>query len=236
MTSYFTTQLWAFYNSASLLGEVCKESRDIFPTEPILEFSPHVLWVNQNLETIGIEDVRLLQADLNFSASENHTRYVIILHADKLTEQAQHALLKLLEEPGQYTQIILATDKPQKLLTTIRSRCVEKVFSNKNASQQAEKESEEVLKQFDSWCNLRVSQVISAAEQFKKRDQAKSVLEKVSKALRIKRMPKLTGAELHKTEKQLRNCVNALELLGKNIHTQLVMEDLFFTLNNLEAS
>ena len=42
-----------------------------------------------------------------------------------LTTEAQNALLKLLEEPPSHAVIILATQRRQKLLPTVRSRTVE---------------------------------------------------------------------------------------------------------------
>ena len=236
MTTYLTSQIWAFPNPINIQADVCKASRDIFPTEFITANSSHVLWINLELATIGIEAVRVLQAELSFSGSENHTRYAVILQADQLTEQAQHALLKLLEEPGEYTQIILATSKPQRLLATIRSRCIEQVFSNDQGGLANSHQHEKALEMFDSWLGLRLSEAVTAAEQFKKRDQAKEALENVCRALRLDRMPKSTGSTLHSTHGQLQLCLDALELLGKNINPQLLMEDLLFSLNNLEEN
>ncbi|HVQ29286.1 MAG TPA: DNA polymerase III subunit delta', partial [Vicinamibacteria bacterium] len=43
--------------------------------------------------------------------------------AHRMTEQAQNALLKSLEEPPATSHVFLVTSAPQMLLTTIRSRC-----------------------------------------------------------------------------------------------------------------
>ena len=47
----------------------------------------------------------------------------IIENADHMTEQAQNALLKTLEEPPSYGAIILTAENPGMLLETVRSRC-----------------------------------------------------------------------------------------------------------------
>ncbi|PIY80502.1 MAG: hypothetical protein COY80_02530 [Candidatus Pacebacteria bacterium CG_4_10_14_0_8_um_filter_42_14] len=235
MTTYLTSQLWTFSNQENIQTETCEVSKAIFPLEPITASSPHALWINLEQETIGIEVMRILQEELGFSASASHTRYVIILQADQLTDQAQHALLKLLEEPGKNTQIILATSKPQRLLATIRSRCIEQIFASNDKSQKTSKGYREGLETFDSWQSLRLSQAVIMAEKYKKRDEAKETLERVCLAIRLERMPKTSDSTLHATQSQLQFCLGALELLGKNIHPQLVMEDLFFRLNNLEG-
>ena len=47
----------------------------------------------------------------------------VISFADRLNENAANALLKTLEEPSEKTLFLLVTDKPEALLTTVRSRC-----------------------------------------------------------------------------------------------------------------
>lgn len=49
-------------------------------------------------------------------------KVLIIWHADKLNREAQNKLLKTLEEPEAKTLILLITDTPENLLTTINSR------------------------------------------------------------------------------------------------------------------
>ena len=39
--------------------------------------------------------------------------------------EGQNALLKILEEPPSYGVFIILSDNPEKLLTTVRSRCTE---------------------------------------------------------------------------------------------------------------
>ena len=57
------------------------------------------------------------------SISVEHKIY-IIPDANKMTEQAQNALLKTIEEPPSYAVILLLTDNLNALLPTIQSRCV----------------------------------------------------------------------------------------------------------------
>ena len=52
---------------------------------------------------------------------------------DDLTEQAQNALLKSLEEPPEYVTFILLSNHVHALLPTIRSRCVQLRFGRVSA-------------------------------------------------------------------------------------------------------
>ena len=73
---------------------------------------------------ILIEDIRNVEPFLALRADEGETKLVIILEADRMMEEAANAFLKTLEEPPPQTVIILITEQPSRLLTTILSRCV----------------------------------------------------------------------------------------------------------------
>ncbi len=72
----------------------------------------------------GREDrgVRDLVGELSLMPVEGGARVAIVERAERMTEDAQSALLKTLEEPPARTTIILCTDDEQRVLPTIRSR------------------------------------------------------------------------------------------------------------------
>lgn len=76
--------------------------------------------------TIPIEAIRELRSFVKLKIprlENNHIgRLIIIEHAHRLTNEAQNALLKLLEEPPAGTAIILTAHHEEALLPTIRSR------------------------------------------------------------------------------------------------------------------
>lgn len=72
---------------------------------------------------IKIDEIRKLQQGAYLTAFEAKHRICIIKYADRMTEQAQNSLLKMLEEPPLNTIFILLTDNVFGLLSTIRSRC-----------------------------------------------------------------------------------------------------------------
>lgn len=84
---------------------------------------PDFWQVDASEETsIGIDDVRKLQTKLLQTANQGGARVAIIRPADKLTEQASNAILKVLEEPPQNMFWLLAVSQPEQLLPTLRSR------------------------------------------------------------------------------------------------------------------
>ncbi|MCK9440317.1 MAG: hypothetical protein M0Q13_02735 [Methanothrix sp.] len=74
-------------------------------------------------DTIKIDDIRLLQKEAILKPFNAKYRIIAINYADRMTEQAQNSLLKILEESPKKTIIFLITDNIFGLLTTIRSRC-----------------------------------------------------------------------------------------------------------------
>lgn len=75
--------------------------------------------------SIGIEDIRIqLIDDVSIKPYTGPYKIYILNEAEKLTLQAQNALLKTIEEPPAYAVILLLTSNADSLLPTISSRCV----------------------------------------------------------------------------------------------------------------
>jgi DNA polymerase III delta' subunit len=72
----------------------------------------------------GDRGVRDLLADLALMPVEGGARVAVIAAADRMTEDAQSALLKTLEEPPAGAVLLLCASDEERLLPTIRSRCV----------------------------------------------------------------------------------------------------------------
>ena len=79
--------------------------------------------------SIKIDQIRTLQQELSLRPLEGSYKICLIDGAEHFTIGAANALLKTLEEPQPGTLIILLTNRPEKLLPTIRSRCQHLPFS-----------------------------------------------------------------------------------------------------------
>lgn len=75
--------------------------------------------------SIGVEDIRgQLNSTVDIKPYSSPYKIYIMNEAEKMTVQAQNALLKTLEEPPEYAIILLLTTNVESLLPTILSRCV----------------------------------------------------------------------------------------------------------------
>lgn len=85
---------------------------------------PYLIWMEPEKDSISIDVIRRLQSALirSVPGTNSTRRAVLILGAQKLTREAQNALLKSLEEPPVDTVFVLCVDNLHNLLSTVVSR------------------------------------------------------------------------------------------------------------------
>lgn len=71
----------------------------------------------------GIDTIREIIKQSQFTPFESDCRVWVMDECQKMTGDAQNALLKILEDTPSHVYFILCTTDPQKLLSTIRGRC-----------------------------------------------------------------------------------------------------------------
>jgi DNA polymerase III gamma/tau subunit len=72
----------------------------------------------------GIDMVRDIRSVMNLAPISGEVRVWLIDEAHQLSGAAQNAILKILEDTPSHVYFILATTEPEKLLKTIRTRCM----------------------------------------------------------------------------------------------------------------
>ncbi|MDE5598188.1 MAG: DNA polymerase III subunit delta, partial [Lachnospiraceae bacterium] len=87
---------------------------------------PDIIFVSHDKpNTIGVEDIRAqINNDIAIKPYSSPRKVYIMNEGEKMTVQAQNALLKTLEEPPEYAVILILTANVDSLLPTILSRCV----------------------------------------------------------------------------------------------------------------
>lgn len=73
----------------------------------------------------GIDTIREIRANSGYKPLEGENRCWILDEAQKLTSDAQSALLKILEDTPSNVYFIICTTEPQKILDTIKSRSIQ---------------------------------------------------------------------------------------------------------------
>lgn len=93
--------------------------------------NPDLIFVGQDdgKNTIGVETVRSLQESMATAPEYAARKVYIIKNAETMTQQAQNAFLKTVEEPPEYAIIILICSNISLLLETVRSRIIRVDFA-----------------------------------------------------------------------------------------------------------
>lgn len=84
-----------------------------------------ILVQHEKPNSIGVEDIRnRINGDMMIKPYSSPYKIYIVNEGEKMTVQAQNALLKTLEEPPSYGIIMILTTNLETMLPTILSRCV----------------------------------------------------------------------------------------------------------------
>lgn len=105
-------------------GEPCQECHSCKQT--LSANQPDIIRVtHEKPNSVGVEDIRTqINADIAIKPYSSPRKIYIMNEGEKMTVQAQNALLKTLEEPPEYAVILILTTNVNALLPTILSRCV----------------------------------------------------------------------------------------------------------------
>lgn len=105
-------------------AEPCQECRSC--KQALSANQPDIIKVlHEKPGTISVDDIRAqINNDVAIKPYSSPYKVYIVNEAEKMTPQAQNALLKTLEEPPEYAVILLLTANVNSLLPTILSRCV----------------------------------------------------------------------------------------------------------------
>ncbi len=158
--------------------------------------------IERDIETkgahsIGIEDVKNMQKKIFLKPFKSKTKAIVIEESHLLTNEAQNALLKVLEEPPMHTILLLTADTKEAFLPTIISRCkVIELEEEKVAI--SEKELAEYRDFINNLPKLSIGERLKKAETLAK-DKEKGV-EWISKLILVARENALNNVILGRSE------------------------------------
>lgn len=131
-------------------------------------------------KSIKIEQIRDLQARILEKPISSNKKVYIIDDADTMTEESQNCLLKTLEEPPEYAMIILIASNENRMLQTIKSRCVIIRFedlTNEEISQILHTNDQDIIR----LCEGSVAKADTISEKREMFAQLKNIVDYLSK-------------------------------------------------------
>ena len=150
---------------------------------------PDILWIEPESKGRRIKIDRIrdeLIPRLAQSSYGGGWKAAVLIQADRLTDDASNAFLKMLEEPPGSSLVLLLTDTPQYLLPTIVSRCHRLLLA------------EEEPDRLESWrapllAVLREDLVEDALDAMAQAGRMKTLLDDIRKAVEKEEPPEISG-------------------------------------------
>lgn len=206
------------FTSTLIIAPTRKLQEEIGEKKLGISFAAHPdLLVIDESPSISIETARNISVWLTSRPYASKKKTVVIFGAERLTIPAQQALLKTLEEPPTYAQIILTTSNVYTLLPTIQSRCV--VIKTDPSLDSSEYEHSSLT------LPLTYKEIFALSEELGK-DRVIALEWCMSKiqALHHAVLSHPTSVLLT----QLRAIQRTLHLLKHNVNTKLAIESMYF--------
>jgi DNA polymerase-3 subunit delta' len=120
---------------------------------------------------VRIAQIRALQAALRLRANEGERKVALIADAEWLNQEAQNALLRLLEEPPPGTTLVLVAAGAAGLLATVRSRCQKVAFRpgrpERLVAEDAAEPVRETARRLEALAGAGLADVLDWAEEYR---------------------------------------------------------------------
>lgn len=175
--------------------------------------------------SIKIDQVRDLKRLLSLKPYYAPPKIALIPEAEKLTFEAQGALLKLLEEPPGETIFVLTTAQAENLLPTIVSRCQMINLPPESEISLTEEEIKNYQEELAKILKSSPGERIKFTEQIKSREEAEKFCQ-IQLFLWRERLLKNPTTE---NTKVLREIQKTLKYLAANVNPRLALENLLLS-------
>lgn len=213
--------------SDSGVGLSMEELKNILNLDTKIEISNHNLksiQLTEDKSSIGIKEIEFLN-EWAYTRSEN-LKIAVVYSAEKMTREAQNAILKVLEEPGSNTLIVLITKNENSLLNTVRSRC--KIVKTGDFLKDTE------ISEFSEWFVSKHNNIPSFKEFNKKiNDLPTNDLQKIIEDIRNKIIEKYRAEE---GIRDIENMIELLEIVELGVQNRISEKAIISTLHSFLAN
>jgi len=219
---------YSFLISSKDINKALEFSKKICKENNIDNFDITIL---EPEKATGIGDVRILQEKILFKPLMGKQKAVVLNASKGISQEAQNALLKVLEEPPANTFIFLVVLNKDVVLPTIISRC--KIIDLNNQVILSKEETREFEEKFSELLKSSLSKKLKLAESLAKdRDSALEWLGKIILGARAKMINLETdrNGSLNYQKKITVLQKRYIELKNSNANLRLGLEELFLSI------
>lgn len=185
--------------------------------------------ITTDTPSIGIEIIRDMQKGIFFKPFKGEKKIIIIKQAEKLTQEAQNALLKILEEPPLHTFFFLSATAEQAFLPTILSRCKVVVLEEENVLSTPEEEKQ-LYSEYRLLMSNNIGAKLSLAEKLATdREKSRLWIEKMISVLHQKLIE--NSQDSREVAKVLYSLQETYQILQTtNVNLRLLLEHTFLNM------
>ena len=196
-----------------------------------LENNPDFIFLSAKETSIGIDQIREMQKNLVLKPFVEKQKICLISEAQNLTNDAQNALLKTLEEPPENCRIILTATSESFLLPTIVSRCQIISLSNGQPGRLTKEEEKNLSDTFKNLISISYGKRFLLLEKEGVTKDKQTAVQWLEKLTVILRQPLLKSPPDSQHYLDILRTINqARSLLSLNVNTRLVMENFLLDL------
>jgi hypothetical protein len=128
-----------------------------------------LFWIERGADDtrVRIGQIRALQHALRLRSTEGGRRAAVIADAERMNQEAQNALLHLLEEPPPETTLVLVASTSAGMLATVRSRCQKVWIAPPKSSVLDDPDNAELVARLDAVATTPVPELLDWAEEYR---------------------------------------------------------------------
>lgn len=213
--------------------------------------NPDIIMVERpkDKKTIGVDVIRKINDDAAVKPFGMASKVYIIPEGELMTDEAQNAFLKTLEEPPSYAVFIIVTASAEVILPTVLSRCTKVSFPPVPASRLREFIAEnypEALEQADFLCALgegnpaRITRYMTDESYRQTRSECAAMLKAILSEHEISAYTAADFAEAHKEEMEditdiWLMLLRDIMMLNAGFESNIINKDMKPELNRLAA-
>jgi DNA polymerase III delta prime subunit len=193
--------------------------------------NPDVLVIDrEDKKSIGIAQIKASLLFLTKKPLVGNLKTIAVMAADKMTDEAQNAFLKTLEEPPSYAKIVLLSANLGDILETVLSRCIKiDLRQTLNAGNiPANDTSTEFELTMDSILSANLAQRLKLAEQLSKEEKP-DIVDQLKHFIAQERAKLQNGSAAAAANiKLMQNVIGDLD--NTNVGSRFALENLFIHL------
>jgi DNA polymerase-3 subunit delta' len=181
---------------------------------------------------IGIDQVRDLEHQLSLKPHSFPPKIGAIIRAEKLTIEAQNALLKILEEPIGDSILILTSPRQESLLTTVVSRCQLIHLPEKAEIELTMEEMKPLSQELEKILFSSPGKRILFSSQFKSREEAILFCQTqlvLWREILLGQIVPLSSLSIKEITATIRQIEKTLSYLQANINPRLALDNLLLS-------